>query len=231
MTTAYSKEQIEELLRTERFPYHRVELPYGLHTPGQDRSATRDLVLPTSLDGQTLLDIGCALGYFCFEAEKRGASRVLGIEMNEKRHRHALQLKAVLESRVEFARADILAEPPGEQFDTVLFLNVIHHLREPMRALRQVAALTRERLVIEFPDFGDEKFKLSAGIRFPWIYNRLPLIGVSSLAKATDQTFVFTAGAIRRVLQDHEPLFSDIKFMRSPMAGRQIAVCTKTAST
>ena len=37
-----SKEEIEKILREEKFAYHRVNLPYGLHTDGQDRSATRD---------------------------------------------------------------------------------------------------------------------------------------------------------------------------------------------
>lgn len=227
MTTTYSKEQIEKLLESERFLYHRVELPYGLHTPGQDRSATRDLVLPSTLSGKSVLDIGCALGYFCFEAEKRGATQVVGVELNERRHRQAMLLKEALSSQVEFRRADILSDGVSEQFDCVLLLNVIHHLSEPMRALRQVAALTRERLVLEFPTFHDEKFRRNVGVWFPWLYNRLPLIGVSSLEKDTDQTFVFTPTAIRRVLQDHAQLFREVKFVRSPMAGRQIAICTK----
>jgi SAM-dependent methyltransferase len=227
MTTTYRKEQIERVLREERFPYHRVELPFGLHTPGQDRSATRDVIFPASLAGKTVLDVGCALGYFSFEAEKRGAARVVGVELNEKRLRQAVLLKEILGSRVEFLQRDVLTEPPAEPFDCVCFLNVIHHLPEPMRALRQLAALTRERLMVEFPTFADEKFRKNVGIRFPWFYDRLPLIGVSSMSRETDQTFVFSPGAIRRILQDHTPLFREVKIVDSPMAGRKIALCTK----
>ena len=125
MTTTYTKEQIEKVLREERFPYHRVELPFGLHTPGQDRSATRDRIFPASLAGKTVLDVGCALGYFSFEAEKRGAARVVGVELNEKRLRQAVLLKEILGSRVEFLQRDVLTEPPAEPFDCVCFLNVI----------------------------------------------------------------------------------------------------------
>ncbi len=227
MNSTHTKEQIETLLRVEKFPYHRVELPHGLHTPGQDRSATRDLIFPDSLAGLSVLDVGCALGYFCFEAEKRGAARVVGTELKENRFRQACLLRDVLGSRVEFQARDILSEPPGEQFDYVCLLNVIHHLREPMSALRRLAELTRGCLLIEFPTFADEKFRKSAGIRFPWLYDRLPLIGVSSASHETDQTFVFTPAAIRRVLQDHRRLFEKVEILDSPMPGRKIARCTK----
>lgn len=87
MTTAYTKEEIEKILKEEDFEYHSVPLPYGLCTPGDDRSPTRDLIFPESLAGKTFLDVGSALGYFCFEAERRGASRVVGIELRSNRLR------------------------------------------------------------------------------------------------------------------------------------------------
>lgn len=227
MTSKYSKDQIEQILREEKFPYHRVDLPFGLHTPGQDRSATRNLIFPESMAGKSVLDVGCALGYFCFEAEKRGAARVVGTDLKGDRLRAARRLKEILGSAVEIQERDVLQDPMGEQFDYVCFLNVIHHLPEPMSALSRLAAMTREHLVIEFPTFEDERFRRSSGIRFPWLFERLPLIGVSSMGKGIDQTFVFTASALRRILQDHRMLFSKVEIIRSPMAGRKIALCTK----
>jgi 2-polyprenyl-3-methyl-5-hydroxy-6-metoxy-1,4-benzoquinol methylase len=225
--TAWTKEAIEKLLASEDFKYHRVPLPFGLATPGQDRSDTAALVLPNSLAGKSVLDVGCALGYFSFEAERRGAARVVGIELRDDRFRQANRLKDVLGSRVEFVQRNVLTDDLGGPFDIVLLLNVIHHLAEPMSALRRLAAATKERLVVEFPTFRDEKFARSAGIRFPGRYDALPLIGVSSLAKGTDQTFVFTPEAIRRVLTDHAKLFARVEFLKSPMKGRMIAVAEK----
>lgn len=227
MNSTWTREEIERLLREEKFPYHRVELPFGLHTPGQDRSATRDLIFPTTLAGKSVLDVGCALGYFCFEAEKRGASRVLGLELKDVRFKQALLLQKVLGSAVEFAQRDVLAGELGETFDVVCLLNVIHHLPEPMRALRILAEHTRERLIIEFPTFADPRFRKNTGIFFPWIYERLPLIGVSSMGHGVDQTFVFTEAAIRRVLLDHRSLFKSVDVFKSPMPGRKIAICTR----
>ena len=222
----YEKEDIEALLRAHPFEYHRVELPYGLHTPGQDRSATRDLVLPESLKGKSFLDVGSALGYFCFEAEDRGAERVVGVEMKGTRFRDALLLAEIRGSSVRFFQRDILEKPMDEEFDYVLLLNVVHHLAEPVRAMRQLARITRERLVIEFPTFADKKFRNTARFGPAFLYDRLPLIGVSS-ADQEKQTFVFAPPAIKRIMTDHEKLFERVEILRSPMPGRAIAVCHK----
>ena len=49
-----------------------MPLPHGLSTKGQDRSNTASLVLPDKLDGQSVVDIGCCYGYFCYEARRGG---------------------------------------------------------------------------------------------------------------------------------------------------------------
>src|SRR5437660_6321837 len=118
----YTKAQIEHILREQDFEYHRVELPFGLYTPGTDRSSTRDLIFRESLSGKTVLDVGCALGYFCFEAEARGAARVVGIEVKEQRFRQALLLKEIKGSQVELLQRDILHNPIDEYFDYVCLL-------------------------------------------------------------------------------------------------------------
>lgn len=223
---AYTKHKIEQLLREHAFEYQRIELPYGLSTPGADRSDTRDVVFPASFAGKSVLDVGSALGYFCFEAEARGAERVVGYEPMERRFEQAMLLKKIKQSRVEFIKADIIEHPPSAQFDYVFLLNVIHHLKEPMRAIRLLASIARERLVIEFPTLEDEKFRATTSLRFPFLLNRLPLMGVSSMPGA-DQTFVFTREAIKRIVLDHDALCRTVEFVRSPMKGRAIAVCSK----
>jgi len=232
MNTTYSKQQIEKILQEESFAYHRINLPYGLHTRGRDRSRTRDLIFRESLTGKSVLDVGSALGYFCFEAGARGATRVLGIERDEERFRQACLLKQIIGSRVEFLHRDILQHPLDEKFDYVCLLNVLHHLDEPIRAIHLLAPLAREMLVIEFPTIEDAKFRKTTRIRFPKHYNRLPLIGVSSkkgTSKKTDggQTFVFTPAALIRILQDHQPLFRAVEIIDSPVRGRKIALCRR----
>jgi tRNA (mo5U34)-methyltransferase len=57
----------------------------------------------------------------------------------------------VLDSAVEPVVGDFLTMDPAElgQFDVVLFLGVLYHLRDPMAALRHVRALTTGVAVIE----------------------------------------------------------------------------------
>jgi SAM-dependent methyltransferase len=225
--STFNKAQIEALLEERRFAYQRIDLPYGLHTQGKDRSKTRDLVLPESLEGKSVLDVGPALGYFCFEAEARGAARVVGVEVREDRYQDAMLLKEIKGSNVEFLLRDIVIEPLDQLFDFVLLLNVVHHLKEPFRAIRQLASITREQFIIEFPTLADAKFRQFLGRRIPPELEDLPLVGASSLDKSIDQTFVFAPAAIRNVLLDHERLCQDVEIIPSPVSGRAIARCYK----
>jgi SAM-dependent methyltransferase len=78
--------------------------------------------------GRSLLDIGCAEGFFCLQAARHGARHVVGIES-----RFAQMLCATLLARRErlpvrykvgvFPRLNL-----GETFDFVLCLSVLHHL-------------------------------------------------------------------------------------------------------
>ena len=46
-------------------------------------------------------------------------------------------------------------ESNNGNFDIVLLLNVIHHLKEPIKALRMIAGICTEKLIIEFPTLSD----------------------------------------------------------------------------
>lgn len=221
----YSDENVARVLSNNLFEYQRMEVRAGLFTPGQDRT---DLLqfLDADLTGKSLLDVGCAYGYFCFEAEKRNASRVVGTELMRHRFVGANILKELLGMKAELRYQDIFKEPLHATFDVVLFLNVIHHLKEPVAALRQLAHMCSDTLIIEFPTLSDGKFqstlpnpaKLDSG---------LPLIGVSLLG-AQDQTFLFSKAAIKRILLDHDRLFTQIDFHPSTMsAERCVAICRK----
>lgn len=230
-STRYTKDQILDILKNNNFEYQKVQLPYDLHTPGEDRTTTKNVIFPSTLNGKTVLDIGSANGYFCFEAETLGAKKVVGIELKEKRFQHANLLKGILESSVEFVNKDVFEIAFEERFDYVLLLNVIHHIKEPIRLFRFLASITNEKLIIEFPTFSDPKFTRHSLLRFsPFslILNMLPLIGVSSLKdRQVDQTFIFTKKAIKRIFQDHDVYFKNITFQKSEFGrGRLIAICS-----
>lgn len=221
----YSDYEIKEIVKSNDFEYQRIELPGGKYTKGQDRSGSL-VLLDKDLSGKSILDIGCAYGFFSFEAERRNAAKIVGTELKRNRYIGANIIKEIRNSNVQFLYTDVFNSPLDIKFDVVLLLNVIHHLKEPLRALRLCAELCTEKLIIEFPTLSDEVFALtlSESVAFD---PSLPIIGVS-LQKNFDQTFLFSEKALERILLDHDQLFRNIEFIQSPMnKNRRVAICYK----
>lgn len=224
-----SREELQDILQRERFRHQRMPLPYGLSTGGKDRSSTAELIFDADLRGASVLDIGCCYGYFCYEAKQRNAGRVVGVELDAERFRQALILRSIYGSDIEIRNEDFAEVVKTERFDYVLFLNVIHHLDDPIDALRLLGACVQTRLILEFPTFSDPKFrrrnKSLLGV-LPWLLNRLPLMGVGSTKKAPK--FVFSPKALERLLTASDSGFRSFRFLRSSLGkGRCIAICEK----
>ncbi len=62
--------------------YHTIDLGNGVITPGEGDTPDRipRLGMPGDLSGLTVLDIGAWDGAYSFEAERRGAGRVLATD-------------------------------------------------------------------------------------------------------------------------------------------------------
>jgi tRNA (mo5U34)-methyltransferase len=139
--------------------FHAIELAPGLITPAPERTAERlDLLrIPADLSGRTVLDIGAWDGFFSFEAERRGAERVVAADCvawhgdNWSDKRGFELARRALGSRVEDVDIDVLELTPERvgTFDLVLFLGVLYHLRDPLTALERVAGVTRGQLILE----------------------------------------------------------------------------------
>jgi tRNA (mo5U34)-methyltransferase len=139
--------------------YHSIDLGHGVITPGVDDTPIRlaRLDLPASLAGLTVLDIGAWDGFFSFEAERRGAARVLATDLFAWRGptwstKAGFELaRAALGSRVEDLEIEVMDISPERVgvFDVVLFLGVLYHLPHPFLALERLASVTRRLLVLE----------------------------------------------------------------------------------
>jgi tRNA (mo5U34)-methyltransferase len=139
--------------------FHNLHLPDGRQTapdhplgdfPGFKWKAVAPH-LPESLSGWTALDIGCNAGFYTFELARRGA-RVTGLDVNDHYLRQArwaaeqLRLNDLVELRqgtvYDLAHTD-------EQWDLVLFMGVLYHLRHPLLALDIVGRRVRRLLVLQ----------------------------------------------------------------------------------
>jgi tRNA (mo5U34)-methyltransferase len=137
-----------------RFLWHqRFKLAAGIYTPGSnDIGLLLDAaLLPDDIDGSTALDIGTTNGGMAFELERRGAGRVVAVDIYSANWFGFEQLKALLKSNVEYVRASVYELPAklSEEFDIVALCGVLYHLRHPLLALDVVRALTRGRALIE----------------------------------------------------------------------------------
>jgi tRNA (mo5U34)-methyltransferase len=139
--------------------YHTIDLGNGVVTKGIDDTPVRlaRLDLPASFAGQTVLDIGAWDGFFSFEAERRGAARVVASDYYSW-HGQGWGSKAgfelarkTLTSKVEDVDIDVMDLSPDRVgvFDVVFFLGVLYHLRHPLLALERVASVTRKLLIVE----------------------------------------------------------------------------------
>jgi tRNA (mo5U34)-methyltransferase len=142
--------------------FHRIELPEGVATktesvsgePADHPAGTwRHIgeVLPHDLSGQTVLDVGCNAGFYSFEAKKRGAARVLGVDAQRHHVRQATWVRDVLGIEVDFRRMsvyDLSVRDPGP-FDVVLALGLIYHCKHLVLALERLFQVTGGRMILE----------------------------------------------------------------------------------
>ena len=92
--------------------------------------------IPADLTGKTVLDIGCNGGFYAMEMKRRGADRVLGIDVDEDYLAQARFAAEVESLEIEFRRMSVYdVGALGERFDIVFFIGVLYHLRHPLLAL------------------------------------------------------------------------------------------------
>lgn len=139
--------------------FHKIDLENGIVTPGVDDSSwkLKKLKMPSDLSGKSVLDIGAWDGYFSFEAERRGASRVLATDFfcwggDGWGTKKGFELaRRALRSNVEDQDIDVLEISPDTVgvFDVALFLGVLYHMRHPLLALERVSSVTADMLILE----------------------------------------------------------------------------------
>src|SRR4051812_10238731 len=92
--------------------------------------------LPPSMEGATVLDIGCNAGFYSIEMKRRGARRVLGIDVDDRYLNQARFAAETLGVEIELQKCSVYAaDKLAGQFDYVLFMGVFYHLRYPLMAL------------------------------------------------------------------------------------------------
>jgi len=161
-----SKEMVLKKINQVPFWWHRIEVGYGIVTPGHQNSFVHPsgpknylekIQLPDDLREKSILDIGAWDGLFSFAAERRGASKILAIDnfyrdkLGHTSNQGFEVAKEILKSNVEFKKDSVYNLSPEKfgMFDIVLFLGVFYHLKHPLLALEKIFSVTKEMLIME----------------------------------------------------------------------------------
>lgn len=98
------------------------------------------------------LDIGCHEGFYSLAMARRGVRSVVAVDARQENLRRArFVANAMGVDGIDYRQGQVetLAADIGRTFDLTLFLGLLYHVEDPMRCLRQVAAVTAEFCVIE----------------------------------------------------------------------------------
>lgn len=187
----WTKQQVESWARSNQHQYQSIELPYDFNTRTFAEKGARDSVVKEKIEfmkwpdlkNKSFLDVGCNIGAFCFDAFKRGASRVIGVDANPNRvicaqtiaemwgyDRNKIQF---VHSKVENIK-NVLGVKPI--FDVVTCLSLYHHLDNVFNPIKDLSLLVKPKgyLYFETPCIDMEtdrdiiilKFKKDKAVRF-----------------------------------------------------------------
>ncbi len=148
--------QFEEIFSRYSF-YHVIEVAPGVFTPGfaafvPGQRVVIEAMKKVSIAGRRVLDIGCRDGLFAFEAERCGATEVIGID-NDLSRAATEFLIPHLRSKVKMLEMNLYDLSPERLglFDVVLFPGVLYHLRYPIWGLKKILSVLRDdgQLIVE----------------------------------------------------------------------------------
>jgi SAM-dependent methyltransferase len=138
--------------------------------------------------GKDILDVGCATGYTGRALIKRG-NRVWGVELDGEAAAVAREeLEDVVVADLE--EVELAAAFPSQQFDAVIFGDVLEHLRDPGRALAQAKSVLAPggEILISIPNVGHGALRLSL-LAGRWDYTDTGLLDRTHVTFFTPETF------------------------------------------
>jgi len=132
--------------------HHRFEIFPGITTPGTYDPAflLAKMKLPEELHGKRVLDIGASDGFFTLEMARRGA-RVVAIDYRGKESHGFGVMEKLNGIEVEYHQMNLynLSAERFGQFDIIVFMGVLYHLPDMLRALAKIREMSVGTMFLE----------------------------------------------------------------------------------
>lgn len=123
---------------------------------------------PPHMKGRTYLEIGCNLGATCIEMYRRGAKRVVGVDINEEYVELAKKAATLIDADIAYYRFDVDKEDIVERlgtFDVIGMFSVIHlsppihpQIFDPHGVLENVYKATNSLFITEISHLIQRKY-------------------------------------------------------------------------
>lgn len=162
---------VQQQVEAERYWFQKIELTPNLVTPGWSDPRNEKMPLfgmPEDLSGLRVLDVGCAEGFFSFEAERRGAAEVVAIDSFPDSVRRFNICRFAASSRANAYLCNVYDLSPKTfgTFDLVLFYGVLYHLRHPLLALEKILNVCTGTMILQTAVEEEEAISDTAWAKF-----------------------------------------------------------------
>ncbi len=141
------------------------------------------------IPGRTFLDVGCGNGMYSLELAKRGARKVVGLDIAEVMIGLCKDASVAqnVDDRCTFIQTDLLEwNNDGAKFDVSFGIGLFDYISDPLPVLRRMRELSSDKAIMAFPRL--------------WTW-RAPVRKVRLTMKGCD-VFFYSAARINKLLKD-----------------------------
>jgi len=126
----------------------------GMYNPEPAWTKLLQSIYPNGLEDRSVLDCACNCGAYSFAAKDLGAGECFGFDIREhwiKQARFLAEHREGPSNHMRFEALDLYELPKRGvgPFDVTFFLGIFYHLPDPIGALKLVADLTRELIIVD----------------------------------------------------------------------------------
>lgn len=105
------------------------------------------------IKGRTFLDVGCGNALYSLELARRGAAKVIGLDIAEVMIglcRKSAQ-EQQLSDRCTFIQTDLLEYTPDTKIDVSFGIGLFDYIRDPLPVLRKMCEVSSDKAIMSFP--------------------------------------------------------------------------------